>query len=215
MGESAEFVVRRSHARSNRARILAVARQEFGANPEVTLDEIARAAGVVRRTLYGHFNGRAALLEALAEEASQALRDALTVATAPTRPAEGPERSLARLVVGIWQVGDRYRVLLSLALQDLGAERVDELLRPARHAVVAAVERGQDAGVFHRHLPAAVLGSALEALTLALLEAVNAGAWEDPAGTATATETLIALGVPTETAADVARDLSTVDGPAR
>ncbi|NEC71302.1 TetR family transcriptional regulator, partial [Streptomyces rochei] len=68
----------RRNARSNRARILATARRELGRNPDTTLEELARAAGVVRRTLFGHFPGRAALLEALAEEASEALRGAMT-----------------------------------------------------------------------------------------------------------------------------------------
>ena len=65
---------RRSHARSNHARILAAAREELSRDPDASLDEIARAAGVVRRTLYGHFPNRQALLAALAEEAAQAVR---------------------------------------------------------------------------------------------------------------------------------------------
>ncbi|GLP66470.1 hypothetical protein TUSST3_30900 [Streptomyces sp. TUS-ST3] len=67
----------RRNARSNRARILATARRELGRNPDITLEELARASGVVRRTLFGHFPGRAALLEALAEEAAESLRSAV------------------------------------------------------------------------------------------------------------------------------------------
>jgi len=50
----------RSNSRSNRARILAVARQQLSENPDVAMDDIARSAGVVRRTLYGHFPPRGA-----------------------------------------------------------------------------------------------------------------------------------------------------------
>ncbi|MEU6355909.1 helix-turn-helix domain-containing protein, partial [Streptomyces sp. NPDC047072] len=105
----------RSNSRSNRARILVTARQELGRNPDVTLEEIARAAGVVRRTLFGHFPGRAALVEALAEEATEALR-----AAAARQPdeSEAPERALAWFVLGVWPVADRYRLLLALARQD-------------------------------------------------------------------------------------------------
>ncbi|WP_210585244.1 TetR family transcriptional regulator [Streptomyces sp. GESEQ-35] len=192
----------RRNSRANRARILATARRELGRNPDITLEELARAAGVVRRTLFGHFPGREALLEALAEEAAEALRLALPGGAEPTgqEAGKGAEResdegALARLVYALWPVGDRYRLLLSLAQRDLGAERVAEVLAPAREQVTAILERGQRDGVFHTHLPAAVLSAGLEAMTVALLEAVNTGALEDD-GTRAATAMLIAAGVP-------------------
>ncbi|MFC9678306.1 TetR/AcrR family transcriptional regulator [Streptomyces sp. NPDC056948] len=194
----------RRNSRSNRARILATARQELGRNPDVTLEEIARAAGVVRRTLFGHFPGRAALLEALAEEASETLRG---IAAGVPDAEEAPERALARFVLSIWPVGDRYRLLLSLARQDLGTQRVSETLAPARDEATAILERGQRAGVFHDHLPAAVLSAALEAVTLSLLESVNTGAWEDD-GTRTAVATLVAAGVSDEVATAIVRDVA-------
>jgi AcrR family transcriptional regulator len=189
----------RRNARSNRARILATARRELGRNPDVTLEEIARAAGVVRRTLFGHFPGRAALVEALTEEASQALRGA--VAQQP-EPGQTPDHELARFVLRIWPVGDRYRLLLALVRQDLGAQRVSEVLAPAREEATAILDRGQREGVFHAYVPSTVLSAGLEALTLSLLECVNAGTWEDD-GTRAAVTVLVAAGVPTERAGQV------------
>ncbi|WP_329221768.1 TetR/AcrR family transcriptional regulator [Streptomyces sp. NBC_01485] len=193
----------RRNSRSNRARILATARQELGRNPDVTLEEIARASGVVRRTLFGHFPGRAALLEALAEEASEALRGVLAVAAGPEVPAE---RALAHFVYSIWPVGDRYRLLLSLAQRDLGVERVAEILAPARDEVTAILARGQRDGVFHTQLPPAVLSAGLEGMHIALLEEVNSGALEDD-GTRTAVATLVAAGVPEGRARPVVDDV--------
>lgn len=198
----------RRNSRSNRARILATARQELGRNPDITLEELARASGVVRRTLFGHFPGRAALLEALAEEASEALRGVVAGAVQPEEPAE---RALARFVISMWPVGDRYRMLLALARRDLGMERVTEILAPARAAVADILDRGQRDGVFHTHVPPAVLSAGLESLTIALLESVNTGAWEDD-GTRIAVATLIAAGVPEKRASAVVNDVATTVG---
>ena len=194
----------RRNSRSNRARILATARRELGRNPDITLEELARASGVVRRTLFGHFPGRAALLEALTEEASEALREAIVRGSRPEEPAE---RALAYFVFSIWPVGDRYRMLLGLARRDLGAERVTEILAPARDMVTALLRRGQQDGVFHTQLPAAVLSAGLEAMTVALLEDVNTGALEDD-GTKTAVATLIAAGVPEKQASTVVEEVA-------
>ncbi|RII20327.1 hypothetical protein DSC45_03805 [Streptomyces sp. YIM 130001] len=204
MSQPVGRVPQRRNARSNRARILATARQELGRNPDVTLEELARASGVVRRTLFGHFPGRLALLEALADEAGEALHAAVAVAEEVTEPAE---RALAHFELSMWPVADRYRMLLALARRDLGTERVAEILEPARVASTAIVERGQREGAFHTHLPPAVLSAATEAMALALLEQLNVGALEDD-GTRTAVAVLIACGVPEKQARTVVDEVS-------
>ncbi|MHC3470813.1 TetR family transcriptional regulator [Streptomyces sp. 7R007] len=204
MSQPVGRVPQRRNARSNRARILATARQELGRNPDITLEELARASGVVRRTLFGHFPGRAALLEALAEEAAEALRAAVAVGATATEPAE---RAFAHFLLSMWPVGDRYRMLLALAQRDLGKERVAEVLKPARVKVTAILERGQREGVFHSHLPPAVLSAGLEAMTVALLEEVNTGALEDD-GTRVVVSTLVAAGVPEQHARVVVEEVA-------
>ncbi|RPF38425.1 TetR/AcrR family transcriptional regulator [Streptomyces sp. TLI_185] len=206
MTKPAARVPLRRNSRSNRARILATARRELGRNPDITLEELARAAGVVRRTLFGHFPGRSALLEALAEEASETFKEVLVDGVRPEEPAD---RALAYFVLRIWPVGDRYRMLLGLARRDLGAERVTEVLAPAREVVTAILERGQRDGVFHSHLPPAVLSAGLEGMTVALLEDVNTGALEDD-GTRTAVATLIAAGVPEKQASAVVEEIAAI-----
>ncbi|QIQ06376.1 TetR/AcrR family transcriptional regulator [Streptomyces liangshanensis] len=195
---------RRSNARANRARILAVAQVELSRNPDATLEDVARATGVVRRTVFGHFPGRPALLEAVAQEVSQVLGEAVRTSVSPDDP---PERALARFVLGIWPVGDRYRMLIGLARRDLGHERVSELLAPAREKVTSILERGQALGAIPAHVPPRVLSAALEAMALSLIESVGAEAWHDD-GTATATATLIAAGVPARRAEAEVHDLA-------
>lgn len=195
----------RGRTRCTRARILEAAGRELGRDPDSSLGDIAEAAGVVRRTVYGHFSGRAALVERLVEDAAQALRQALA-----TREAPAPDAvtALARFVLDVWPVGERYRMLLRLAPHDLGAERVDEILAPARDAATAIIARGQRQGLFRAGLPPGPLSRALEGYLLGLLECVNTGIWTDD-GTRAATAALIAMGVD----ADLA--VTRVRGPGR
>ncbi|MEU5104933.1 MULTISPECIES: TetR/AcrR family transcriptional regulator [unclassified Streptomyces] len=180
----------RRRTRHTRARILEAARQELGRDPDSSLTDIAEAAGVVRRTVYDHFAGRPALIEGLAADAAEALRRALAGVAAPDPDAV---TAMARFVLALWPVGDRYRMLLRLAPQGLGAERANEILSPARDMATAIIERGQQQGVFRTCVPPAPLSRALERLLLALLECVNTGTLNDD-GTRTATAALIAVG---------------------
>ncbi|MEU6201575.1 TetR/AcrR family transcriptional regulator [Streptomyces sp. NPDC047061] len=193
----------RSRSRLTRAHIIEAARQELSRNPESSLGDIAQAAGVVRRTVYGHFNGRAALMEGLVEDAAESLRQAIGALGTPA-PDEVAE--LARFVLAVWPVGDRYRILLRLAPQDLRAERVDEVLAPARERAAAIIARGQRQGVFQVSVPPGPASRALEGHLLGLLECVNAGTWSDD-GTGTATAALIAMGVGGDAAASCVRRL--------
>ncbi|MFI8946993.1 TetR/AcrR family transcriptional regulator [Streptomyces sp. NPDC053750] len=193
---------------TTRARILRAAERELSRDPDAGLTEIAAAAGVARRTLYGHFTGREALVEGLVEEAAEAVRRAMAGPDAPARD-DAPATALARFVRTLWPVGDRYGTLIALARRrGLGPDRVNTILGPARDTVAGIVARGQRAGTFHTGLPPGALGAALEAQLLALLACARAGTWDDD-GTGAAVAALITAGV----AGDVARE--TVRGAGR
>ena len=187
----------RSDARANRQRILATARRKLRDDPDASLDSIALAAGLARRTFYGHFSNRHALITELAQEAAQALRQAFAV----TRiPGADPLEAMARMVLAAWAVGDQYRMLMSLGRRHLGEEAIRATLAPAREEAIAAIRRGQHEGVFANHVPAPVLAQALEALRLALAEENTTSTWADPTGEAAATAFLVAAGVAPRTA---------------
>ncbi|MFI7277663.1 TetR/AcrR family transcriptional regulator [Streptomyces sp. NPDC049879] len=190
---------RRRHAVSNRARILEVARRELGARPDATLDEIAQAADVARRTLYGHFPGRDALLDALADDASAAIVEAVA---ASRRDGDDPEEALARFALQMWRVGDRYRMLLSLGRHHLGEERFGELLAPAFEQGRAVLARGQEEGRFARHLPPPVMAAVLRDVLFSLWESIDRGQLDDDASLAAVTH-LVAVGVPPARAGEV------------
>ncbi|WP_243703709.1 TetR/AcrR family transcriptional regulator [Mycobacterium marinum] len=58
-------------------RLLRAAADFLSTRPNATLDEIGAAAGVSPSTLYRHFDGRTALLEALDHAAIEQMRGAL------------------------------------------------------------------------------------------------------------------------------------------
>ncbi|MEU9170037.1 helix-turn-helix domain-containing protein [Streptomyces sp. NPDC048420] len=190
----------RRDARATRARILDAARRELTRDPDSSLEDIAGAAGVARRTVYVHFACRAALVEGLAAEAAEAIRRAVAGAPAPTPDAVA---DLARFVLMVWPVGDRYRALIRLARgHDLARARVDELLTPARSMAARVLAHGRRQGVFQTTVPPNPLGRAIEAQLLALLDCADCGLWsDDGTGTGAATATLIAAGVAPDTAA--------------
>ncbi|WP_330263048.1 TetR/AcrR family transcriptional regulator [Streptomyces griseorubiginosus] len=203
----------RRDARATRARILHAARRELTRDPDSSLEDIAGAAGVARRTVYVHFACRAALVEGLAAEAAEAIRRAVAGAPAPTPDAVA---DLARFVLVMWPVGDRYRALIRLARgHDLARARVDELLTPARDMAARVFAHGRRQGVFQTTVPPDPLGRAIEAQLLALLDCADCGLWSDD-GTGAATATLIAAGVAPAAAAakvDQVRKSGSPPGP--
>ncbi|MER6031358.1 TetR/AcrR family transcriptional regulator [Streptomyces sp. NPDC001851] len=196
--------VQRKDAHSNRRRILATARRKLRNDPDTSLDSIAQAAGVARRTLYGHFPSRQALIADLTQEAGHELRQAF--AAAQTTDAD-PMETMTRMVLAAWTVGDHYRMLITLGRRHLGEDAIRTTLAPARAEAVATLRRGQREGVFADHLPAPVLAQALEALMLALAEENAACPWADPTGEAAATAFLVAAGVAPQRAALQVREV--------
>lgn len=184
----------------NRQRILDVALEVLGRNPDAGMGDIAVAAGVVRRTVYGHFASRTDLVRTLMQQAVSEVAAVLAEADAPGRPADAV---WADFVARLWPLGHRYRVLLVLRRGAHGDE-IHAPQEPIEGRLAGLVARGQDAGVFGRHLPARLLGRVAYAAVLAL---ADDGLAEDALdGTAATVTTLLMLGVP------AARAQALVDG---
>jgi AcrR family transcriptional regulator len=189
---------RPGRAAANRRHILTIAARELVRNPDASMDDIARAAGVVRRTVYGHFPSRDALIEGLLDEAATEVTTALGDGGAsPGDDGGAAVEALARSVIAVWEIGDRYRLLIGLAQRSLPGAGSRDRLQPARERIAGLLEEGRRSGRFAGHLPPRVLAHALESLLLGLLEAVNDGTWQsaEPARDA-ARACLIAAGVP-------------------
>lgn len=90
-------VMERADAARNRAKILEVAAELFAAKSpqEVTMDDIAKAAGVGRGTLYRRYPDRASIAVALLDEHERALQEKLMSGEPPLGPGAPPHERLA------------------------------------------------------------------------------------------------------------------------
>ncbi|WP_434596812.1 TetR/AcrR family transcriptional regulator [Streptomyces sp. A5-4] len=190
-----------SRADANRRRILDVALTELLRDPDASMDQIARAAGVVRRTVYGHFPSREALIAALVDNAAAAVADAHR---AGREGVTDPAQALARATYAVWQIADGYRLLVALAQRSVTMAGIKQRLAPVRKACVELLQRGVDQGVFDSPLPPAALAYVHEQTLFGLMEAVNEGAL-DPAdaGRAAASTALLSAGVPAARAREI------------
>ncbi|XVQ15862.1 TetR/AcrR family transcriptional regulator [Spirillospora sp. CA-255316] len=145
----------RKDAERNRQRILQAAREVFAERGlEVTLDDIARHAGVGVGTVYRRFPGKEALVEALFEDQADRLLERARQALEDDDPWEG----LTGFLTGIAEEFAANRGLREVILsgahgRDKIAQRRD-LLVPALQALVS---RAQQAGALRPDIDASDL----------------------------------------------------------
>ena len=173
-----------------RDRILDVALQVLGEDPDAGMGDIAAAAGVVRRTVYGHFPSRLDLIRTLTERAVAEMTAVLAEVNASGVEADA---AWVAFIAHVWPVAHRYRVLLALRRGEYG-EAIHGLLGPVDELLAELVAGGQDDDVFARHLPAGILSQVAYGVVFAIADSeLSNGALGARAATIT---TLLMLGVP-------------------
>ncbi|MDH2425278.1 TetR/AcrR family transcriptional regulator [Sphaerisporangium sp. TRM90804] len=162
---------RRADAERNIARIVSAARELLSSDPNATTDDIARAAGVGRMTLYGHFRTRAELVEAAFVDA---LRAGERVLSSIDQTGDARE-VMTRLLASSWQLVAESAALLTAAEGVLPAGRVRELHADPVRRMTELVRRGQDQGVFRTDLPTSWLVSVVHYILHGAAGEVRAG----------------------------------------
>lgn len=158
----------------NRAGILDAARATLAVDPRASIDVIARNAGLSRRTLYGHFDDREALIRELISVGAQRFN-----AIAESVTDTDPRLALARLAARLWQEAAHVQVAAALALDEAHVEHTAEALAPLRRTVAALTERGQSDGSFRTDLSAITLARLIEEVArtvVARTDAASTGA---------------------------------------
>jgi len=161
----------RSDALRNRDAILEAAVDRFAQDPHANMSDIARAAGVGRVTVYGHFASREALLEATLLRAI----DRSEAELASIDLSGDPIAALDRLVRRSWRIVDAFHRLLGVAEETLSNERILAHHAEPMARVRALIERGQREGAMRRDLDAAWLTSCFTALLHAAAGELRAG----------------------------------------
>lgn len=175
----------RADARRNVAAILEAATDCLARDPEVSVADIAAAAGVGRITLYGHFKTRAELVDAVLVQVIERADAALGATDTSGDPAE----ALARLVAASWRIVHQFRNILAAAQRELPAERIRGVHDQVLHRAQDVLTRGRETGAFRADLPLEWQLTTAMALMHAAAEQVTSGrvAAADAAGLITAT----------------------------
>ncbi|MEV5691784.1 TetR/AcrR family transcriptional regulator [Micromonospora globbae] len=148
---------RRADAQQNVAKILDAAVACLSRDAGASVSEIAKAAGVGRVTLYGHFPSREALVEAALTRAlaeGEAVLEALDLTG-------DPHEALKTLITSSWLLVAQWTAVLEAAQEALPSGKVQELHAKPAQRVDALIRRGQAEGAFRTDLPAEWLTSVL------------------------------------------------------
>jgi AcrR family transcriptional regulator len=162
---------KRADAQRNITAILDAAMKCLCRDPSASTSDIAKAAGVGRVTLYGHFPSRTELLDAAfarAIESGEATLDAVDLTG-------DPREALTRLIGSSWHLVDRFRSLILAAQSVLPPGRIRELHADPMARVERLLERGRTEGVFRTDLPTSWLVSVMHNVMHGAADDIHAG----------------------------------------
>jgi AcrR family transcriptional regulator len=163
---------RRADAERSVAAILDAGLEALASDPDSSMSEIARRAGVVRATVYVHFPTRSDLLDAVMEHATAQVVEAMRGA----EPHRGePAEALERVLRATWRQLAQFHGLLALNAARLSVEELHRRHVPMLDQIEPLIERGQKQGVFRSDLPVAWHLAVVRAIVHAASAAVQGG----------------------------------------
>ena len=152
---------RRADAERSISAITDAALEALASDPDVSMAEIARRAGVVRATIYMHFPTRESLLDAVMEEATGRVAEAIRNA----EPNRGePKEALERVILATWKQLSEFHNILQINMRRLSAQELRRRHLPMTTQFIPLLERGQADGVFRSDVSAEWLIAVVRAI---------------------------------------------------
>jgi AcrR family transcriptional regulator len=155
---------RRRDALANREALLRAAQSVLAANPTASLDVIAQAAGLTRRSVYGHFADRDSLLREVIAVGAQRFN-----AIAEATDESDPRVTLARMATRLWREASAVRASANIALDDVHLADTVLALAPLRRRIRDLTRVGVESGSFRADMPAELLAFLIEETARATL----------------------------------------------
>ncbi len=163
---------RRADAERNIAAITNAALDALASDPDASMAEIARRAGVVRATIYMHFPTRESLLDAVMEEATAQVAEA----TRQAEPDRGdPTEALERVLLATWKQLAQFHNVLQINISRLSAKELRRRHLPVTTQIVPLLERGQADGAFRSDVSADWLIAVVRAIVHVASTELQAG----------------------------------------
>jgi len=141
--------LKRADARKNIESIMDAATACLARDPDVSVADIAKAAGVGRVTLYGHFESRATLVTQVVERAIQQSDEALGAVDLDG----DPRAALSRLLEASWRLTQQYGALIVAAEQSMPHEQFQAVHIGLIDRWKPLMERGRRDGSFRDDQP--------------------------------------------------------------
>jgi AcrR family transcriptional regulator len=150
----------------NRAALLDAARAELNRDPDASLDAIATAAGLSRRSVYSHFPSREALVAELASLGAARVAAAVDAIHDPD-----PVLDLALVGRLVWDDVEHVRAMTRSVVRGALREQVlSRELGPLHARIVADVELAARTGAGRTDLPAETVARLIEGAAFAVLD---------------------------------------------
>lgn len=163
---------RRADADRSVQAIRQAALEALASDPDASMAEIARRAGVVRATIYAHFPTRESILDAVMEDATAQVARAIREA----EPERGePKEALERVLVATWQQLSRFHSVLGININRLSAKELRRRHLPMTTQFIPLLERGQADGVFRSDVSAEWLIAVVRAIVHVASTELQAG----------------------------------------